>query len=265
MGTPIGTPDWGTQTALVRETTINFNTAVHIGPGVTVTLGAVPTKTGYSVYNNMLNFSGAGLIPLEYRVTWLDSAGPNIIGRQRWNMFAGTGAAPHTVIGHGPCESGFMEIKITNHHGTDTASVTCDIADVSQTYDRHDWRTDDTLPPVFAGFTYAGADTAAGIFGNLNQFSVPLNSVSSFMLPLYSGWATLAVDIAPTNSSAFDITNEADTVIGAGAILVRQVIQAAGIYTVNTPVCMPRSQCAYMASNFSTTAAMSVNMSLIAA
>lgn len=263
MGTPIGTPDWGTHTALIREVTVSLNTAIHVGPGVTQTLIVPLTKIGYSVLINMFDFSGASAIPMEFKVTWLDSAGPNILGRQRWSAYAGTAANPHNIVGHGPCESGTMRIDMINHHGVDTASVSIDVADVSQPYAGHDWFTDDTLAPVFPGFTSVASDVIAGVVGIVNQFNVAANSTAELILPLRSGRVTFHVDNAPTKSSAYDIVNRADQALASGVIFCRQVILPGGVYSQNVTMRLPRGQCSFIVSNFDT-ALMTANMALVA-
>lgn len=259
--TPIGTPDWGTHTALIRETTVSFNTAIRVGPGATQTFTVPLTKTGYSVYLNMYDFSGSNSIPMEFRISWLDSALPNLIGQQRWWAYAGSSSASHTIIGHGPCESGTMKVDMINHHGTDTASVTIDVSDVSQPYQRHDWRTDDLVPPAFPGFTYITSDLLAGIVGFLNV-SVPATTVETFLLPLYSGWAIFACNEAPTQGCNYNIVNEAWQLFFGGFIQNMQAIVNANNYWQSQAVCLPRAQCALQVNNYSG-AATTANASLI--
>lgn len=258
---PIGTPDWGTHTALIRQSTVSFNTAVRIGPGATQTLFVTLTQTGYQVYINAFDFSGANSLPLTFTVTWLDSAQPNTIGRQKWSFYAGAAANPHTVLGHGPCESGTMRIDMTNHHGVDTASVTIDVSDVSQPYQRHDWRTDDFGVTAFPGFSLVSSDLNGGYLA-IASASIPANTVETFLMPLYSGWAVFACNEAPTQGCNYNIVSEAEQAIAPGFIQNMQAILSAGQYWQSQPVCLPRAQCALQINNYSASAT-TANVSLI--
>lgn len=249
---PIGTPDWGTHTALIRQSTVSFNTAVHVGPGATQTLTVPLTRTGYSVYINMYDFSGNNSIPMSLKVQWLDSASPNLIGFQRWWAYAGSAVNPHTIVGHGPNESGTMQIAMHNHHATDTASITIDVSDVSQPYARHDWRTDDDSPPAFPGFTYVTSDLMSGIIAAVANLSVPATTVDNFLMPLYAGWAVFAINEAPTEGANYNIISQADQVQPAGSIQNMQSITTQ--YWSNQLVCLPRAQCGLQINNYSATA-----------
>lgn len=258
--TPIGTPDWGTHTALIRESTVSFNTAVRVGPGATQTLTVNLTRTGYSVFINMYDFSGNNSIPMSLKVNWLDSAGPNLIGFQRWWAYAGSSAASHTIVGHGPNESGTMQIIMHNHHATDTASVTIDVADVSQPYSRHDWRTDDDVTPAFPGFTYVTSDLMSGIVAAVPNLAVPATTVVNFLMPLYAGWAVFANNEAPTEGANYSITSQADQVLPAG--FLQNMLAIVGQYWGNQLVCLPRAQCGLQINNYSG-AVTTANASLI--
>lgn len=249
--TPIGTPDWGTHTAQVRQTTVDVSTAIHIGPGGDTVIGVPLTRTGYAVFIDALNFTGVvNAIPMTVDVQWLDSGGPAEYGRQVWSFYAGKAANAHNIVGTGPVESGTMQLTITNHHGTDTCSFTVNVADVSQPYRVHDWHTEDAVPVIIPGFTQVTSNVNGGIIARLKNVVVAADTSPVFLLPLYSGLVYFSASDSPSEGVNAQIISEADQVLTAGDIIHMEALTAS-VFAFTVPLILPRSQCAVQLNNYS--------------
>jgi hypothetical protein len=247
----IGSPDWGPQTALVREELISFNTAIRVGPGATQVALVSPTKTGYAVFFSVYNFTGnVNAIPIDILVEWLDPVTPAELGQQRWKILAGNAANPHVIEGHGPCETGNMKISVTNHHATDTASFTLDVADISQDYAAHDWRSVAFETTIIPSYNAVPSDIDANVAALLANVGVANGQSPKWILPLYAGLTTWSGSEAPTQGSNIQIVNEADSLFAAPSIISLVALGLSTQYAFCIPLILPRTQCSVQVANF---------------
>lgn len=247
-----GTPDWGGSALASGHTLLINESAQTLAQGASVPISMSISRPGYIVRINLANkTSAAVLLPVRFLVQWQDSSTGEILDDQAWTAWAGSLAEPHSIAGSGPTDGDTLIITITNlAAAAETLQFDIYVAQVTSTYGRHDWHTDDNVIFNIAGLTEVISDMNAGIIGVVNALALAIGvgGQATRAMPLYAGAALLWMSTSGSNADLeWWIYPQSDGDIPTTAPLLNGATTANG--TVIVPINLPRAQCLLVLQN----------------
>ena len=260
-----GAPDFSGARLLQSEQVVlqKLNQTLAFGQSQEFDVNVI--RPSYLIKLHLQNTTDATTImPVRVDMVWVDTTLGTVMDRQRWNIFAGDNAGTHFVIGKGPCAGNQLKITVFNNAATPaTLTYEIDIAETSNYFTVHDWRTDDSVSTKFPGYLQINSDVVANTIYQLDHFSLAAGTTKTWALPLFSGPATWNFDFSngSLNGQAW-LLNGSDVKFNANAFLYS--IDPAALDAYKVPVFMPRSQALFQLASFTTTAAQVSSSTLIA-
>lgn len=240
-----GSPDWGGTALQAGHSVLTSVKSVTLARNAAVTYTLPITRPGYLVRINITNTTNTTTeMPVRFDWQFVDVATGTILDNLSWSIFAGAKGSPHSVNGSGPAKGNQLSVTITNQAFA-TATLTFDfiVMEVTSTFDRHDWHTDDTVAFTISSFTSPETEATSGLLCGIVNLSLATGAggQATRILPLYTGEAQLWLSTA---SSAADLEYwlfpEADQGFASQPAYANGATTANG--TVVIPLFMPRVQ-----------------------
>lgn len=185
----VGYPDWSGTRLLHGTQQLLQTTDGPLAPGTSKSHTIPVTRPGYILELHAFNSTNnTAKLPFSVIMRWEDGVSGDGLDTQSWYALAGTVAGPHFINGSGPTKGGQLVLTIANLASSGPSLEYFLIVDeTSFAYVRHDWRTDDIFSFNPTGYTAPAQDVNAGILAVLAGTSIPANTTSNFVLPLYNG------------------------------------------------------------------------------
>lgn len=240
-----GSPDFGGTALQSGHAVLTSVKTQTLARNASKTFTLPITRPGYLLRINITNTTNTSTqLPVRFDFQFVDVSTGTVLDNLSWSIFAGANGSPHSVSGSGPTKGNQLVVTITNQAAS-AVTLTYDfiVMEVTSTFDRHDWHTDDTTVFTIAGFTSPETEASSGLLCGIVNLSLATGAggQATRILPLYTGEAQLWLSTA---SSAADleywIFPEADTEFGSQPAYVNGATTANGT-AITTPF-MPRVQ-----------------------
>jgi hypothetical protein len=204
-----GSPDWG-GTSLVHGIDVLANGfGVAVGPGQLVAFPPFSINRPGYLCNLEAEYSGAsGTTPLVTAdFGWYDQ-GQNVhFGHEEWTLPVGTAGNGFFHTGRGPTKGQLFQLSFQNFDAAQSIQATFWFAQTTQHASRDDIRLHaDGVSPVWT--IIGGDDPTKNILADFVGLAVPPAGAGPFLLPLYSGQASLywtAVNQSAANNVSLEI------------------------------------------------------------
>lgn len=211
MTTPaIGTGDFTSANAVSpADVNLDNKVGVVVAPLTTVTLGVyLMTQPAYAIMLDSITGPGHLTGNMAVIMQWSDPLTSQIVTQERW-YYPGTTTAPASanglMAGRGPTKAAMLTVLIRNYDTTVTATIDYALWQSSRQVTRDDWRTVFLAAPVNA-WTAPNADHRAGLMGWINNVTINAGTSDTRICGLYSGEATLAVQVSAFASVTVTVT-----------------------------------------------------------
>lgn len=240
-----GSPDFGGTALQSGHAVLTSVKAVTLARSAAQTYTLPMTRPGYLIRINITNTTNTSTqLPVRFDWQFQDVSTGTILDNLSWSIFAGAKGSPHSVSGSGPTKGNQLVLTITNQAASAvTLSFDLIIMEVTSTFDRHDWHTDDTVDFTIAGFVSPETEATSGLLCGIVNLSLGsgVGGQATRILPLYTGEAQLWLSTASSGADLeYWIFPEADTEFASQPAYVNGATTANGT-AITTPF-MPRVQ-----------------------
>lgn len=250
-----GAPDFGGSALIQAEQIVLTEVTQTLSFGTSKSFTVPVTRPAYLMRLELQNTTDTTTImPVAVQMAWTDTASGIVLDFQQWNMFAADDTGKHIVVCKGPCAGNDLTITIFNNALT-AATLTYSIylAETGQYFTQHDWRTQDQVIPKFPGYLQPNSHNISGVPLILDHISVPAGASQTYAMPLYSGPATLTINISSGGGDdEFVLINGSDVRSAFNALWYVESPTAEGGYP--TQIFLPRTQGLLQIANFKTIA-----------
>lgn len=247
-----GSPDWGGTALQAGHSVLTSVKTVTLARNASQTYTLPITRPGYLIRTNITNTTNTTTeMPVRFDWQFKDQATNTVLDNLSWSIFAGANGSPHSVNGSGPTKGNQVVLTITNQAAS-AATLTFDliVMEVTSTFDRHDWHTDDTVAFTIASFVSPETEATSGLLCGIVNLSLAIGTggQATRVLPLYTGQAQIWLSTAGSNADLeFWIFPEADTEFPSQPAIVNSNTQANGVN--NLLFYLPRVQCIIVLQN----------------
>lgn len=247
-----GSPDWGGTALQSGHSLLTSVKSVTLAEGANAVYTLPISRPGYLLRADLVNSTNTSTaLPVRFDWQFQDVQSGAMLDNLSWSIFAGAKGSNHSVSGSGPTKGNQIMLTITNQAASAvTLSFNLTIMEVTSTFERHDWHTDDTSAFTIAGFTAPETEATSGLLAGIVSLSLTAGSggQATRILPLCTGQAQLWISTA---SAAADLEYwlfpEADTEFPSQPAYANGATQSNGVNYAS--VWMPRVQSTLVLQN----------------
>lgn len=199
-----GSPDWGGTALQAGHSILTSVKTATLARNAAKTYTLPITRPGYLIRTNITNTTNTTTqMPVRFDWQFVDQATGTVLDNLSWSIFAGANGTPHSISGSGPTKGNQLVVTVTNQAAS-AATLTFDliVMEVTSTFDRHDWHTDDTVNFTIASFTSPETEATSGLLCGVVNLSLAagVGGQATRVLPLYTGAAQLYFSTASSTT-----------------------------------------------------------------